>query len=72
MPRTWRFVVGGVVVLLASPLSGCRLAPMPGGVLSGLTTSHSDRAVVNQAAKSNFPSPSDVGLASQSDEKKSR
>jgi hypothetical protein len=68
-----QMVLGAALVGLACTLPGCRLAPMSSGPLSGLMASHHDRAVADQASKSSFPSPSDVGLASgPSDDRKAR
>lgn len=68
-----RVVLGGALVGLACTSPGCRLAPMSSGPLSSLMANHHDRAVADQASKSSFPSPRDVGLASQSsDDKKTR
>lgn len=65
MPRARSVLVGGGLVALVCLLPGCRLAPMSSSPLSGLMPGHRDRAVADQASKSSFPSPSDVGLAAE-------
>lgn len=60
-------VAKSLALALLIPLAGCQLAPMPGNLLGSVVPGGHDRAIAEHAAKSSFPSPADVGLASTDD-----
>lgn len=54
-----------VIVSLATMLlPGCQMYPSPGSLLPSIVGSRQDRSIEAYAATSGFPSPQDVGLAS--------
>jgi hypothetical protein len=53
--------------VIAAGASGCQMHPMPSSLLPSLATARQDRAITAHAAKSGFPSPSDVGLQASDD-----
>lgn len=53
-----------LALVVVFPLAGCQLAPMPGNLLGSVVPGGHDRAIAEHAAKSSFPSPADVGMAS--------
>ena len=62
MARFRRLTTWGLLIAASGITSGCQLAPMNGGMFSGLMTSQHDRKIANHAEKSNFPTPDQVGL----------
>lgn len=62
-----KFFAHGAVLAVLLSASGCQVHRMPGGRLPGLAAMREEQAIAAHAAKSNFPSPSDVGLDSGGD-----
>lgn len=60
-----RVVAWALVVGLGLIAPGCQLAPMRGGMFSGLVGNHHDRKIAEHAEKSNFPTPAEVGLGTR-------
>lgn len=65
MARRRRIVVWALAVGLGLAAPGCQLAPMRGGMFSGLMGNQHDRKIAEHAEKSNFPTPAEVGLGTR-------
>ncbi len=65
MARARHSVVWILVVGLGLVAPGCQLAPMQGGMFSGLVGNQQDRKIAAHAEKSNFPTPEQVGLGTR-------
>jgi hypothetical protein len=62
MTRVRQMAAWGLLISVGAFAPGCRLAPMPGGMFSGLMTNQHDRKIAEHAEKSSFPTPAQVGL----------